>query len=118
MSSPVIDEHRWNQFVSILGGDGAAIKDVVHTFLDESQSLVTRLDEAFAAKDTDGIKRAAHTLKSVSRQFGLEELALRAAEIEGAADAGLPEARQRRDALQAALESGVDSLNDRLAAFE
>lgn len=59
-----------------------AFRDLVQTFLTNSSSLETKLDEALAARDAKEAERCAHDLKSTSAIFGATTLSDVYAELE------------------------------------
>lgn len=74
------------------------VAELVETFLEEAPRMMDGLEAALAARDADGFRRAAHSLKSNSLTFGAADLGARAKALElgglegaGAAMAGLRE---------------------------
>lgn len=66
------------------------VAELVDTFLEEAPGLMKSLESALAARDAEGFRRAAHSLKSNGYTFGALELGARARDLElgGLAAAG------------------------------
>ncbi len=89
------DAGALDRLLEVIGGDKAALRDLVQSFLEEAPALVARLLAAVAAQDSDMLRHAAHTLKGSAVDFGaaglgdicrdLEAMG-RAGEVAGAAD--------------------------------
>jgi len=56
-------------------GDPAFVDGLVDTFLQQAPELVAKLRSAQRSGDVEGLRRAAHTLKSNARTFGAATLA-------------------------------------------
>jgi two-component system, sensor histidine kinase and response regulator len=58
----------WNKVEALdrIGGDEELLREVCQIFLEESPKLLKKLQQAVAAGDTDGVARAAHSLKGES----------------------------------------------------
>lgn len=70
-----LDQQAIDRLLEIIGGDREAFAELVQSFLDEAPGLLDRLTEAAAAGDSEEVRRAAHTMKSSSRDFGATTLA-------------------------------------------
>lgn len=68
--------------------DPELIRDLIHTYLEDAPKLLADLRRAAAREDADGLRRAAHTLKSSSVMFGAEVLSEHCRELEEMARAG------------------------------
>jgi HPt (histidine-containing phosphotransfer) domain-containing protein len=53
-----------------LGGDASPVREIVATFLSDAEARMGEMKATLAAKDRDGLSRAAHTLKSTSMLVG------------------------------------------------
>ena len=53
-----------------IGGDEELLRDLCQIFLEESPKLLEKLQQAVAAGDSDGVMRAAHSLKGESSYLG------------------------------------------------
>jgi len=62
----VLDELR-----SILGGE---VDRLIEVFLDDTPTIIAALETAAAGPDMDGLRNAAHTLKSSSANLGAMSL--------------------------------------------
>ena len=64
------------------------VEPALEVFVEESQRLVSTLEEAHSAGDADTLRRAAHTLKGSAGNVHAGELARRAGTLEAAAERG------------------------------
>jgi HPt (histidine-containing phosphotransfer) domain-containing protein len=80
MSESLIDKDVFDELVNMVGAD--FIGELIDTFLEESPQLISTLTESLASADTDGFRRAAHSLKSNSATFGAMKLSEIAKELE------------------------------------
>ncbi|MER7578130.1 Hpt domain-containing protein [Streptomyces sp. NPDC126514] len=88
--------------------DAAFTLELIETFLQDSPQLVRQIREGIQENDPGAVRRAAHTLKSNSVTFGLEQLAPLCQKLERLAAGGsLPQS--------AALASGEIEVAHRLA---
>jgi two-component system sensor histidine kinase/response regulator len=62
----------WNKIEALdrIGGDKELLRDLCQIFLEESPKLMQKLQQAVAAGDSDGVMRAAHSLKGESSYLG------------------------------------------------
>ena len=63
-------------------GDTQKIRKYISMYLKTTPEVVNQLNEMIRDKDTDGIKRAAHSLKSQTKYMGADELSAIMREIE------------------------------------
>ena len=80
MNDSLIDMATFTDLRDAVGDE--FIAELVDTFLVEAPNLLAALREAAAAGDTDGYRRAAHSLKSNSNTFGATGLGNMAREHE------------------------------------
>jgi HPt (histidine-containing phosphotransfer) domain-containing protein len=80
MTDAVIDSAVFAELQDTMGDDFAA--ELVATFLDEAPGMLADLAQAAEAGDAEGIRRAAHSLKSNANVFGATALANRARTLE------------------------------------
>ncbi len=83
-----IDRSVYDQLVETAAGDKEFLADLINVYLNDSPSLIKQMHEALAAKDADTFRRAAHSLKSTSANFGAMTLSGQAKELEMMAKAG------------------------------
>lgn len=94
-----------------LGLDEHEAAGMVRQYLAEAAGLEARLLAAAAQGDAPAARRAAHTLKSASAQFGAVHLAALCREVEALAQEDhLPEARLRLPEVRAALADAAAAL--------
>jgi HPt (histidine-containing phosphotransfer) domain-containing protein len=76
------------QAIRDLGGTSNLLEQIVRLYFDTTPSLIANLKTALAASDLDGIRSAAHSLKSGSANLGARDLAQMCAKLEAAARTG------------------------------
>lgn len=76
-----IDMEALRRLVEVVGGDPALLPVLLDSFREEAPKLMTNLTEG-AAGDRAQLRRAAHTLKSSAKDFGLTRLAALCTELE------------------------------------
>lgn len=74
--------------LDMIGGDRTALGELVDSFLEEGPDLVGRMESAVRDGDADGLRRAAHTMKSSAADFGALALSRICREIEEKARTG------------------------------
>jgi len=74
----------WNKTEALdrIGGDQELLRDLCKIFLEESPKLMQKLQEAVAAGDSDGVMRAAHSLKGESSYLGAGSTSQAARQLE------------------------------------
>src|SRR5258708_35728453 len=75
-----IDMTTFNELKQLSGAD--FISELIDTFLEDGQKLISQMKAALQARDTESFRRAAHSLKSNSATFGANHLAALAKELE------------------------------------
>jgi HPt (histidine-containing phosphotransfer) domain-containing protein len=86
--SRAIDTNALDELRESVGGDQEFFAELVDDFLADAPTQLESLRQALSAGDEDQARRAAHTLKGLSRTFGAGELASLCQEVEAAAAAG------------------------------
>ena len=86
MTEPLIDPDDWATFKSMV--DSAALVELLDAYLDDSPQLIEQMHAGVAAGDIEGVRRAAHSLKSNSASFGANRLANVTRELEMIAKSG------------------------------
>ena len=71
----VLDHQALDNLLEVIGGEKAALAELIESFLDEAPKLLARLKEASDNSDPESFRRAAHTMKSSARDFGAKNLA-------------------------------------------
>jgi len=71
-AKPAAEAISWNKAEALnrIGGDQQLLQDLCHIFLEESPKLMRKLQQAVAAGDSDGVMRAAHSLKGEASYLG------------------------------------------------
>jgi HPt (histidine-containing phosphotransfer) domain-containing protein len=93
-------------------GEGEFLKELVTIFLEDTPKQLAQLEEAVGRNDPSGVVRAAHTIKGSAGNFGAEEFADLARQIESAGKANeiataagfMPEFKLRFGKVSAALK--------------
>lgn len=74
-AAPAIDRKILTQLLEDIGGDTAALAELLHAYLDDTPRLLQDLEQAAAAGDNAALGMTAHTLKSTSASMGATALA-------------------------------------------
>jgi CheY-like chemotaxis protein len=100
----------WNRAAALdrIGGDEDLLRDLCHIFVEESPKLLQKLHQAVAAGDTDGVMRAAHSLKGEAGYLGADGTSRAAQQLE---EMGHNKDLSRASETLAALEREVASLH-------
>jgi PAS domain S-box-containing protein len=92
-------------------GDDEFVRELIVTFLSQAPARLAALREAIAAGDAEGVRRAAHTMKSNAMTFGVTGLEHAARELESAASAtALDEAAPLLERVEREYERGKAAL--------
>jgi two-component system, sensor histidine kinase and response regulator len=104
------DKASWNRAEALdrIGGDEELLRDLCHIFLEESPKLLQRLQQAVVAGDTDGVMRAAHSLKGETGYLGADGTSHAARQLE---EMGQNKDLSRASDALAVLEREVASLH-------
>ena len=86
MTEPLIDPGDWAMFKSMV--DSATLVELLDAYLEDSPQLIEQMHAGVAAGDIEGVRRAAHSLKSNSASFGANRLANVTRELEMIAKSG------------------------------
>jgi PAS domain S-box-containing protein len=85
-TTSAIDRATFDRLTLAMGGP--FVGELIDTFIEDARELTGQLPQALAARDLDGFRRAAHSLKSTSESLGASDLAALARELETMARAG------------------------------
>jgi HPt (histidine-containing phosphotransfer) domain-containing protein len=80
MSESLIDAEAWEVMKSMT--EPAFLTELIDVFLNDSPDLIQQMRAGIAAGEIDGVRRAAHSLKSNAASFGAIHLADAARELE------------------------------------
>ncbi len=86
MPETLIDPEAWEMMKSMT--EPAFLAELIDTYLADSPELIEQMRAGLAASDLEGVRRAAHSLKSNSASFGATRLAGAARELEMIAKSG------------------------------
>ena len=82
---PVLATEVLSELAEMFGdGGGAIVADIIDTYLEEAPDLIGRLRVAIAEGDADGVREAAHALKSSSANVGVLQISAWAKHMESA----------------------------------
>jgi HPt (histidine-containing phosphotransfer) domain-containing protein len=101
----VIDRAVLDQLLDSFGGDVDFLGEMLDTFFEDSPRQLAAMREGLARGDLEMVRRAAHSLKSNSANFGALALSARCKELEMLAKGG---ALQGGDALLSQIAAGYD----------
>jgi len=87
----VIDPAAWAGLLESVGDDVDFMAELLTTYFDDSPRLLAAMQEAFSAGNTENLRRAAHSLKSSSANFGAVRLSKKCKELEDIGKAGVLE---------------------------
>lgn len=75
MADDIIDYSAINRLLESIGGDRAFLGELIYTYVIDAPRLIELMRQAAAANDPAKFRRAAHSLKSNSANFGATNLA-------------------------------------------
>ncbi len=86
MPEELIDSEAWENVKMMV--EPAFLVELIDVYLTDSVALIQQMRAAVAGSDAEGLRRAAHSLKSNSSTLGANHLAGLAREVEMSAKAG------------------------------
>ena len=86
--SAAVDTSALDELRESVGGDPEFFAELVDDFLADAPTQLELLRRSISSGDSDEARRAAHTLKGLSRTFGAGELASLCQEVEAGVAAG------------------------------
>jgi signal transduction histidine kinase/DNA-binding response OmpR family regulator len=106
----VVDAASWDNVEALdrIGGDEELLRDLCQIFLEESPKLLQKLRQALEAGDSDGVMRAAHSLKGEAGYLGARGTSQAARQLE---EMGQKKDLSRAGDTLAVLEREVASLH-------
>ncbi|MFZ1428953.1 MAG: response regulator [Geminicoccaceae bacterium] len=78
----VLDRAALSSLTRLIGGDPMAMAELIQSFLDVAPRLLSDLQHAVLAEDSQRLRLAAHTIKSSARDFGAVRLAVLCQKLE------------------------------------
>jgi HPt (histidine-containing phosphotransfer) domain-containing protein len=88
MLDPVLDASALENLLATIGGDKGFLGEMIASFVSDSPKLIAAMQQALASNQAEDFRRAAHTLKSNSANFGATNLSQMARELEDMGKAG------------------------------
>ena len=89
--SDVIDRAALDGLLESVGGDADFVAELLEAYFDDSPRLLAAMQEALSAGNAADLRRAAHSLKSNSVNFGAMQLSKKCKELEELGKAGVLE---------------------------
>jgi len=84
----VIDRGVLNNLLEAVAGDRAFLTELIDTFFQDTPELMAAMRQALSLGNADDFRRAAHSLKSNSANFGARRLSQQSKELEELGKAG------------------------------
>jgi HPt (histidine-containing phosphotransfer) domain-containing protein len=84
----LIDRTMLDSLLETVGGDFAFLAELVQEYFDDSPQQFSAMQQALNTGNTEGFRRAAHSLKSNSANFGATGLAQLCKQLEDLGKAG------------------------------
>jgi len=113
--TPVIDQAVFDGLLASTGGDMAFLAELMDTYFDDAPQLLAGMRGALADGNVEEFRRAAHSLKSNSANFGAMTLSALAKELEMMGKAGVLDGADRKIArVEAEYAQVKDALEQRL----
>jgi HPt (histidine-containing phosphotransfer) domain-containing protein len=84
----VLDPTALETLLELVGGEPALLGELIDSFLEEAPTLVDTLRQGLEQEDAAELRRAAHTIKSSSNDFGATTLAKLCQKLEAMSKAG------------------------------
>ena len=91
MEYVTIDIGLIDQLRELIGGDRAALLELIETFIEEGADIVVQCHDASDNADLELLRRSAHSLKSSAQDFGASELSTYCATLEVACKQSWPD---------------------------
>ncbi len=110
-----IDRVVFGGLVDSTGGDQEFLAELLEAYFEDAPSLVARMRAALAADNADEFRRAAHSLKSTSANFGAMGLSRMCRELEDMGKGGSLDGASERLALAEAEYARVRAELDAIA---
>ncbi len=82
MPDPILAPAALDNLLATVGGDRAFFSEMIDTFLADSPKLIAAMRLALDSNNAEDLRRAAHTLKSNSANFGAANLSRMAKDLE------------------------------------
>ncbi len=82
MPDAILDPTALDNLLATVGGDEAFLAEMIDTFLDDAPKLLAAMHHAVDDANAGELRRAAHTLKSNSANFGAMNLSKLCKELE------------------------------------
>jgi len=86
--SSVIDQAALDALLDSLGSDEEFLAELMQDYFDDAPEQLAAMERALATGDAEGLRRAAHSLKSNSTTFGAMALSQYCKELEDMGKAG------------------------------
>ncbi|MGL4280234.1 MAG: response regulator, partial [Albidovulum sp.] len=87
-SNEAFDVRAMERLLETIGGDRESLGELVESFLEEGPGLIGRIGRAAQDGDAEGLRQAAHTMKSSAADFGAMPLSRLCATLEAMGRSG------------------------------
>ena len=87
-SGAILEPDAVDRLLRVVANDRDVLRLLIDSFLEDAPGLLEALQRAARDQDVEGLRRAAHTLKSNSADFGATELADLCKQLEDRAKEG------------------------------
>lgn len=87
----VIETRSLEQLSELIGGDKAALHELIETFIEEGAEIVAEMKGSLADENLDVLRRSAHSMKSSAQDFGATVLSQLNATLESQCKNGWPD---------------------------
>lgn len=109
--TPPIDPQAIQTLRELSPDDPAFLRELIDVFLADTPARIGEIEQAMAARDAAVLKRAAHTIKGSAGNFGANDLAAAALELETCGrNADFTEAAARLPALRREFDRVAEAL--------
>jgi len=101
----VVDRAILNNLLATVGGDESFLNELIETYFDDSPKLLATIRQSVELEKAEELRRAAHSLKSNSANFGALALSALCKELEEIGKSGtVASAGQRLASVEAEYE--------------
>jgi len=78
----LVDKQKLTQLLELIGDDLGSLRELIDSFLIDGPELLGAMKEGAKSLNAEVIRRSAHTLKSTSKDFGIQHVSKLSAVLE------------------------------------